>query len=106
MEIKGKMYVRAKKWENKWLYSTSVLDGGDKGYAYLSVNFTKNAKSKIKELEIKANDKGVIEIDVTWAWLKTYNGKVYIVIHDLEKPKEDKDKALKGYEDSNDEVPF
>lgn len=106
MEIKGKMYVRAKKWENKWLYSTSVLDGGDKGYAYLSVNFTKNAKSKIKELEIKANDKGVIEIDVTWAWLKAYNGKVYIVIHDLEKPKEDKDKALNEYEDSNDEVSF
>lgn len=106
MEIKGKMYVRAKKWENKWLYSTSVLDGGDKGYAYLSVNFTKNAKSKIKELKIKANDKGVMEIDVTWAWLKAYNGKVYIVIHDLEKPKEDKDKALNEYEDSNDEVSF
>lgn len=106
MEIKGKMYVRAKKWENKWLYSTSILDGGDKGYAYLSVNFTKNAKSKIKELKIKANDKGVIEIDVTWAWLKAYNGKVYIVIHDLEKPKEDKDKALNEYEGSNDEVSF
>lgn len=106
MEIKGKMYVRAKKWENKWLYSTSVPDGGDKGYAYLSVNFTKNAKSKIKELEIKANDKGVIEIDVTWAWLKAYNGKVSIVIHDLEKPKEDKDKALNEYEDSNDDVTF
>lgn len=106
MEIKGKMYVRATKWGNKWLYSTSVQDEGDKGYAYLSVNFTKNAKSKIKELEIKANDKGVIEIDVTSAWLKAYNGKVYIVIHDLEKVKEDKDKALNEYEDSNDDLPF
>jgi hypothetical protein len=106
MEIKGKMYVRAKKWENKWLYSTSVQDGGDKAYAYLSVNFTKNANSKIKELKIKANDKGVIEIDVTSGWLKAYNGKVSIVIHDLEKPKEDKDEALNEHEDSNDDVPF
>lgn len=106
MEIKGKMYVRAKKWENKWLYSTSVQDGGDKRYAYLSVNFTKNAKSKIKELEIKANDKGVIEIDVTSAWLKAYNGKVSIVIHDLEKVKKDEDKCLNEYEDSEDELPF
>lgn len=106
MEIKGKMYVKAKKWNGKWLYSTSVADKGDQKYTYLNVDFTKNARAKIKELGLKANDKGTIEIDVTWAWLKAYNGKMSIVIHDLEKPKEDKDKALNEYEDSNDDVAF
>lgn len=106
MEIKGKMYVNAKKWGNKWLYSTSVQDEGDRKWAYMNVNFTKNAKAKIKELGLKVNDKGTIEIEVTWAWLKAYNGNVYIVIHDLEKPKEDKDKALNEHEDSNDDAPF
>lgn len=106
MEIKGKMYVNAKKWGNKWLYSTSVQDEGDQKYAYLSVNFTKNAKAKIKELGLKANDKGTIEIDVTWAWFKAYDGKVYIVIHDLEKPKEDKAKALNEHEEPEDGLPF
>lgn len=94
MEIAGKMYVNANKWNDKWLYSTSVVDEGDQKYTYLNVSFTKNARAKIKELGLKANDKNTIEIDVTWAWLKAYNGKLSIVIHDLEKPKEDKDKAL------------
>lgn len=88
MEIKGKMYVRAKKWENKWLYSVSVADEGNQKYSYLNVDFTKNARAKIKELGLKANDKGTIEIDVTWAWIKAYNGKFSIVIHDLEKVEE------------------
>ena len=106
MKIVGKMFVSAKKWHDKWLYSTSVPDEGDQKCTYLNVDFTKNARAKIKELGLKANDKSTIEIDVTWAWLKAYNGKVSIVIHDLEKPKEDKDKALNEYEDSNDDVPF
>lgn len=106
MEIKGKMCINAKKWANKWLYSTSVQDEGDQKYAYVNVNFTKNAKAKIKELGLKANDKGTIEIEVTWAWLKAYNGKLSIVIHDLENPKEGKDKAMNEHEDSNDELPF
>lgn len=88
MEIKGKMYVRAKKWENKWLYSVSVADEGNQKCSYLNVDFTKNARAKIKELGLKANDKGTIEIDVTWAWIKAYNGKFSIVIHDLEKVEE------------------
>lgn len=106
MEIRGKMYVRAKMWGNKWLYSTSVADEGDQKYTYLNVDFTKNARAKIKELGLKANDKGIIEIEVTWAWLKAYNGKLSIVIHDLEKPKEGKDKAMNEHEDSNDDLPF
>lgn len=106
MEIKGKMYVNAKKWGNKWLYSTSVQDEGDQKYAYMNVNFTKNAKAKIKELGLKANDKGTIEIEVTWAWLKAYNGKVSVVIHDLEKPKEDKAKPLNVDEEPEDDLPF
>lgn len=106
MEIKGKMFVSVKKWHDKWLYSTSVPDEGDQKRTYLNVGFTKNARAKIKELGLKPNDKNTIEIDVTWAWLKAYNGKVSIVIHDLENPKEDKDKALNEYEDSNDDVPF
>ena len=61
---------------------------------------------KIKELGLKDSDKGTFEIDVTWAWLKAYNGKVSIVIHDLGKPKEDKGKAMTEHEDSNDEAPF
>lgn len=106
MEIKGKMYVHSKKWDKKWLYSTSVRDEGDQKYAYINVTLTKNAKEKIKELGIKADDKGTIEIVVTWAWLNAYNGKVGIVIHDLEKPKEDKGDAMTEHEDSNDEGPF
>lgn len=106
MKIVGKMFVRAKKWNDRWLYSASVPDEGDQKYTYLNVAFTKNARAKIKKLGLKANDKCAIEIDVTWAWLKAYNGKVGIVIHDLEKPKEDKDKTLNEYEDSNDDNPF
>lgn len=88
MGIVGKMCVKAKKWNDKWLYSTSVPDEGDQKYSYLNVDFTKKAKAKIKELGLKANDKGTIEIEVTWAWIKAYNGKFSIVIHDLEKVEE------------------
>ena len=100
MEIKGKMYVRANKWHDKWLYSTRVPDEGDQKCTYLNVDFTKNPRAKIKELGLAANDKNTIEIDVTWAWLKAYNGKVRIVIHDLEKVKGDKDKHPNEYEES------
>ena len=88
MEIVGKMYVKAKNWNGKWLYSTSVADEGDQRYAYLNVDITKNAKAKIKELGIKPNETGTIEINVTWGWIKAYNGKFSIVIHDLEKVEE------------------
>ena len=88
MEITGKLFVRAKKWNDKWLYSTGVPDEGDQKYSYLNVDFTKNAKAKIKELGIKPSETGTIEINVTWGWIKAYNGKFSIVIHDLEKVEE------------------
>lgn len=88
MEIVGKMYVKAKQWNDKWLYSTSVADEGDQRYAYLNVNITKNARAKIKELGIKPNERGTIEINVTWGWIKAYNGQFIVVIHDLEKVEE------------------
>lgn len=99
MEIVGKMYVKVKKWNDKWLYSTSVADEGEQRYAYLNVDITKNARAKIKELGIKPSETGTIEIYVTWGWLKSYNGNFIIVIHDLEKVEEtDIKKGLKGNE--------
>ena len=88
MEIVGKMFVKSKKWGSKWLYSTAVPDEGEKKYAYLNVDITKNAKAKIKELGIKPSETGTIEINVTWGWIKAYNDKFSIVIHDLEKVEE------------------
>ena len=88
MKVAGKMSVKAKKWNDRWLYSTSVPDEGDQKFAYLNVDITKNARAKIKELGIKPSETGTIEINVTWGWIKAYNGKFSIVIHDLEKVEE------------------